>query len=263
MNNVSVLFPIHKESFQIVKDTIQSILSQDYQHIETLILFDGDYESQKPIKIYLNNIGICYYERIKSSGLASSLNLLIRKCNSDFIARIDADDIMTKDRIYKQVQYLNKNKNIDLIGTPAYIINNSGKIIGYKKVKCDLISLEDMLKNTEVIHPSVMVRRSFFNKYGYYDESLKYSQDLELWLRAISSGAQFRNLSRPLLLLRHDKNLVKKRKHEQKINIQLKRSYLKNKNKARYLYKNYFIHFLPEKIINILIKFKYAYQKNF
>lgn len=263
MSSVSVLLPIHRESFEIVKNTINSILSQDYQHIETLILFDGDFESQKPIKTYLNEIRISYYEREKSSGLASCLNFLISKCNSDFLARIDADDIMTKDRISKQVQYLEKHKNIDLIGSPAYIINNSGELLGYKKVKCDLISLEDMLKNTEIIHPSVMVRRSFFNKYGHYDESLKYSQDLELWLKAISSGAQFINLDRPLLLLRQDENLVKRRKHEQKINIQLKKRYIKNKNKFRYLYKNYLICFLPEIIIDILIKLKYTYQKNF
>ena len=259
MNSVSIILSIHKESFDIAKYTIDSILSQDYKNIKTLILFDGNYPSQEPIKQYLKDKGFRYFEKVKSEGLASGLNFLIRKCKSDFIARIDADDIMMQDRISKQVQYLIENKDVDLIGTPAYVINNSGKIIGFKNVKIGPISLYDMLKNTEVIHPSVMVRKSFFTEYGYYDESLRYSQDLELWLKAISSGAQFRNLNSPLLLLRHDHNLIKKRKKEQKINIKLKKNYLKGKAKTRYLYRNYLIYFLPE---FFLIKIKYANKKN-
>ena len=100
-------------------------------------------------------------------GLTKSLNKALRQINTPYIARMDADDIALPARFQKQLQFLDTHPQIMLLGTAAYLINESGKQIGLKRHPSDHNHLRSqVLKYCPFIHPTWMFRRSILQKSG-------------------------------------------------------------------------------------------------
>ena len=141
--------------------------------------------------------------------------------NGKYIARIDADDICYPDRILKQVNYLERNKNIAVLGTYADIINESGELIGEicRENEDNGDFLFSMLeRRTKILHPSVMMRKSVMDKINYYDEYVTidgkryhnidypYPQDYLLWMKIAEAGYSLSVLKEKLIKYRVHKN---------------------------------------------------------
>lgn len=177
---VSVIMSTCRTPEIFLQKSIDSILNQTYDNIEFVIVCDGDkeeYERMKKIadekiKVLFNNT---------NRGLPYSLNLAIKNSTGDYIARMDSDDIAIRDRIEKQVEFLEKNKNIGVCGTEAMLFDaKTGKKSVYLK-SIDEIKIQMLYKAT-LIHPTVMVRKEVYEKFQY-NEKFIYAQDFELWSR--------------------------------------------------------------------------------
>jgi glycosyltransferase involved in cell wall biosynthesis len=146
-------------------------------------------------------------------GFARALNIALEASNSRYIARMDTDDISTPDRFSKQIDFLNKNKNIDVVGSQIVEINENDKIIK------DIVSyplnhdqlLEFFSKRDPIAHPSAMFRNSFFKKAGVYSESHPLFEDTYLWYLGFKYGCKFSNLDSICLKYRRTKNFYKRR----------------------------------------------------
>lgn len=185
---VSVIMAIYKEKEEHLIAAIESILLQTYKNIELVIVNDNPLDSilEKYVKS-IEDKRVIYTRNDENSGLAASLNKAIHISSGVYIARMDADDISMPDRISKQISFLEKHKDIDILGTNAFIINDAGDEV--YEIKNDYTS--SYIKaatffGAPLIHPTVMFRRSVFSKHKlYYNESYKYAQDYELWSRAV------------------------------------------------------------------------------
>jgi len=177
--------------------SIKSILKQTYTNWEFIIIDDFSSDSSKEIiKNYANNdIRIKLIQNSNNIGLPASLNKGILLSKGDYIARMDADDICLPTRFERQISFMQKNMSIDVLGTGVEIIdykNDSfGKII-LNENHFDIIN--NISGKNLFFHPSVMLKRSFFDKVGLYEESLRKGQDLELWVRGIGLGLVYHNL---------------------------------------------------------------------
>jgi glycosyltransferase involved in cell wall biosynthesis len=187
---VSVVMSVYNSEKTLAR-AMDSMLSQTYQNIEIIIVDDASEDcSLEMLKEYAkNNNKIKLIHNNKNMGLAWSLNNAILNSKGLYIARMDSDDKSYKNRIEKQVIFLENNLKVDVLGTASKYVE-----LDYSLIK-DVIMpryheecVAILSKTTPFIHPTVMIRRTFFDKVGLYDKTLRKAQDYELWARGMRLG---------------------------------------------------------------------------
>jgi|APSaa5957512622_1039677.scaffolds.fasta_scaffold13584_3 glycosyltransferase involved in cell wall biosynthesis len=202
MNNpkISVVFPVFNAEAYL-EESITSILDQSFKDFELILIEDGSKDGSKKIlkEFKKRDKRVILLENSSNLGLQVSLNKGLDVAKGKYIARMDADDLSLEKRFEKQFNYLEKHKDIFLVGTSAEIIDNLGNKLGVlnkfdnsRKVKRKLL-----VSNT-MIHPSIMFRNTRDLKYR---EKFKCSEDYDFYLRIISSGRKITNL--PDILLKY------------------------------------------------------------
>lgn len=217
---VSIIMGVYN-SEKTVRDAIDSILNQTYTEWEFIICDDASSDNTY-------NILKEYYRRYprkftilknsKNSKLSFSLNRCLKKATGYYIARMDADDISKPDRLEKQVNYLQSNKYIDLVGTSMQRFNQKGlNDIIFAVRNPDRYTLK---KRTPFNHATIMAHRNVYKKLdGYTVSKLTVrSQDIDLWFRFYDNGFKGANLQEPLYLVREDIDAVKRRTANVRIN---------------------------------------------
>lgn len=216
-----VMSVFNQERF--LKKSIKSILNQSFKNFEFLILDDCSTDKSLRIIKSFKDRRIKVFQRQKRQRLAKGLNLLIKQAKGKYICRMDGDDISLVNRLKDQVEFLDKHPQVALVGAWVKIINDKGEIIGefkhpakYQKIR------EIILSRNCFIHPSVVFRKSVFEKIGGYDESLFYSQDYDLFLRLV---IKYRCVNLPQFLLKfrwHPDFKKQKEQHQIALKIRLK-----------------------------------------
>ncbi len=206
---VSVLLPAYNAEAYL-KEAIESILSQTFKDFELILLDDGSTDNTVKIAESFDD------ERIKivrnsHIGLSCALNEGIKLAAGKYIARMDADDIACPERFQTQVEFLEANTDISIVGSlvktfPVERVDYSYFAKGSENIKIMLL-LRCML-----VHPSVMFRKSdFVNNNLYYNPDLKQGgEDYDLWVRA-SKVLKIENIEKVLLNYRkHNAQVSKK-----------------------------------------------------
>lgn len=204
---VSIVMPVfNAESFLI--EAIESIIKQTYDNYEFIIVNDNSSDSswriiQEYQKIYPKKIKTINLKRTLNSGGDAPANLGIKLAKGKYIARMDADDISYPTRIEKQVNFLEKNKNIFIVGASANIINKSGSIIGTKNVP---LTNSDIFRQYALvhpmIHPTVMFRNRTIKTTFFYQNKYSANNDYYTFFKLINKGYQFANLPEKLIKYR-------------------------------------------------------------
>ncbi|QJW91172.1 glycosyltransferase [Spirosoma taeanense] len=179
-----------------ISSSIDSIIRQSWKHWELIIIDDKSTDgTQGILEIYANKdhrIKIFYNEI--NCGLAYCLNKAIKLSKGEFIARMDSDDISFSKRLEKQVDFLMRNPNVDVLGTGAQLVNSEGKLVSTLILPSSHAGIvSQRYLKPFFIHPSVMFRADFFERFGGYNEKLRKTEDLDLWLR-VRRNASFHNL---------------------------------------------------------------------
>ena len=214
---VSILMPVYNAK-NYLKESIESILNQTFSNFEFIIIDDAsndgslviiDFYKQRDsrIKVFSNPCNL---------GIIDNLNKGIQNISTDYIARMDADDIAFPDRIEQQIKFLEENPNISVLGTNMIQIDHNSKII-----KPIILSSESLLIKwnlffwNPIAHPTVMIRSSLIEDIGGYNKNFLHIEDYELWLRA-SEKYDFYNLNKVLLYYRvHSTNISVSFENEQ------------------------------------------------
>lgn len=182
---------VHNEKEEHLRLAVDSICKQTYHHIEFIIIDDASNEECKSV---LNSLvtkwsNIRLLQNTMNVGLTASLNRGLAEARGEYIARMDADDFSTPDRIAKQVDFLEKRTDVDICGTgvisfgetQAFMSPHSG--LDNKQAQCMLFF------SSTLCHPSVMMRKSFLDKHNLvYDESVRKGQDYDMWERCSVHG---------------------------------------------------------------------------
>lgn len=182
-------------------DAICSVLNQTYKEWKLMLLNDGSTDKSLEIAVkYQNDPRIEVISDGENKGLICRLNQLILLCDSKYFVRMDADDIMHPLRLERQVNFMEDNPHIDVLGTWAYSIDVDNHVCGLLKVSEHPDSLLDVFSHSCFIHPSIMGKKSWFKKHLYASSFVR-MEDMELWARTISNSS-FHNLQEPLLFYR-------------------------------------------------------------
>lgn len=189
-NLISIVLPVYNAE-HYVKDTIESIINQSYLNWELIVIDDGsidrsadiisNYSSfDKRIKLY----------RQKNMGLAKTLNKGISLAKSNYIARIDADDICKENRLTLQIRELVDNEDVVLVCSNVEYIDSGNNTLGFSFSSTSTRKLKKKLEFGNVFfHPTVMFKKDIALKVGGYDERLgKYFEDYMLWVKMLEFG---------------------------------------------------------------------------
>ena len=145
-------------------------------------------------------------------GIVAALNLGIESGMSEYIARLDSDDLMEPNRLEMQRQYLDSERSVGVVGSQMTLINEKNEILGNTKYPCDHSRIMKLLKFQNCMgHPSVMFRRRVFEKVGGYRTQFTGAEDYDLWLR-MADLTQLHNLPESLTRYRISNFQFTKRK---------------------------------------------------
>lgn len=204
---VTVVVPCFNELPEHIRESLGSLRSQSFTDFECLVIDDSTCKDRAEVcrAECALDARFSYLQPDTRLGLAGSLNLGIEYARGEFIARFDSDDVCLQDRLMEQVRYLESHPEIGVLGGGMEIINEAGLTTAIRSYPTKHNLIERRMQVTNAIaHPTVMVRRSVFDRYGSYDSTFRFSEDLELWLRLINAGVKFANLSSVLVRYRQD-----------------------------------------------------------
>ncbi len=217
---VSVIMSV-RDGEEYLSEAIESILSQTFKAFEFIIVNDASTDRTEGIVLSFNDPRVKY---IKSQpvGLPAALNKGLAIARGKYIARMDADDIALPERFEKQIAFLRKNQDIDIICSNAIAIDSQGNKTGElieesfsNERLSDALFFRKEMK--PVIHPSVMFRKSVYEDVGGYREYLC-SQDSDYWRRCLFAGKRFARKDILLKYRIHDDSVSSSKANIQKSN---------------------------------------------
>jgi glycosyltransferase involved in cell wall biosynthesis len=200
---VTVLMPVFNGARHLA-ETLESLQRQTFSDFEILVVDDGSTDDSMQIVRNVGDPRIRVISNDRNLGLVASLNRGSAEARGVFVARQDADDPARHDRIARQVQFMQGNPSIPLLGSDALLIDDSGRWVGRWRSggSADLVRWDCGFR-TPFSHSSAMFRRDIIvNRFGGYRDC-RACEDLELWGRVASEL--------PVVTLRQ--NLISYRQH--------------------------------------------------
>ena len=213
---ISVLMAVYNGE-KFIEQALKSIYNQRYQDFEVIIVDDASTDKTSDILINMKDSRTSIYRNSQNNGLTKSLNIGLKLCRGEYIARMDADDISHPQRFEKQVRYLDENPECIVLGSWYGRIDSTGQIWGTKQTPTAHEDIKiNLLIGNCVGHGSAMLRRSSLVENGGYNEKYIHAQDYDLWLR-LSEVGEIRNLGEYLYYLRSWSGTISAAKGKQQI----------------------------------------------
>jgi glycosyltransferase involved in cell wall biosynthesis len=185
---VSVLLPCRNGS-RTLELALRSMLAQTFTDFELLLLDDGSTDNSMAVAAAFNDLRIRVFSDSMYRGLPWRLNQGVSCARGQYIARMDADDVSFPRRLDRQVAYLDRNPQIDLVGCRAVVFRDSGHVVGLLPFARDHATLcARPWRNIPLPHPTWMGRRGWFRTHAYRLPEVRFAEDQELLLRASPSS---------------------------------------------------------------------------
>ena len=200
---VSVIIPTYNRGW-IIKEAIDSVLAQDFKDFELIVVDDGSTDNTPEI---LNSYrGDILVFRQDNQGVSAARNRGIAEASGRFIAFLDSDDLWLPQKLFRQVEFFNKNPDAQICQTEETWIRKGVRVNPKKRHKKPWgMIFEPSLALCLVSPSAVMIRRSLFKKVGGFDETLPACEDYDLWLR-ISCRYPVCLIDTPLIIKRGGHN---------------------------------------------------------
>lgn len=210
---VSVIIPAFNENPEMIANAINSILMQNYDNIELHIFDDSTKdETRSTIDSFQSDSRVNIHRSHERLGFIKSLNRGLEAATGEYIARMDGDDFSLPDRFKKEVSFLESHPEVMVVGGQMNIMDQNGQITSSRKYPAKgLYFFFFSCMRNPMAHPTIMMRRAIVDKGYRYDESLKMSEDLDLWLRLMNDGYVLANISDTVLNYRVTENFLEKR----------------------------------------------------
>lgn len=220
---VSVIIPVYNGE-QFLTQAIESVLSQTYKKIEIIVVDDGSSDNTAQIaKSFQENIRYTYQS---NRGPAAARNHGIKIAKGEAISFLDIDDMWQEDKLEIHASYLAANPSVDIVQGLIQQIT-----VPEEKSK-NQASFEIASQPYQFINlGSAMYRNLVFDKIGLLDETLKYAEDFDWFLRAWENNISKVVLDRVMLFYRkHDNNMTK---GKQLVDLGFVRIYKKHLDRCR------------------------------
>lgn len=197
---ISVLVPV-RNGGTFLEGALRSILSQSYEDFELVVVDDHSTDDTQRRVRSLDDPRIRLIENPGEAGFSPALNTGLEHVRGNYVARMDADDISLPYRLACQLEYMERNTDVSLLGTEIAYIDSD------ERVRPD-VTIRPILPGHVrwalrfyccLAHPTVMARRGVLQDLGGFDRRTFPAEDHDLWLRALEAGHRLANLPKVLL----------------------------------------------------------------
>lgn len=217
---VSVIMGIYNCS-KYLPFAIESIINQTFTDWELIMCDDASTDDTYQIAKYYEQL---YPEKItiikndKNCKLSYTLNRCLNQARGIYIARMDADDLCDKKRFELQVNFLDSNPDISVVGTYMQRFNDNGL--------ADIVEIKErpnyytLRYSLPFHHATIMMRKEAYDLLNGYTVSNRTvrGQDYDLWFRFFSLGLEGANIPIPLYYVREDMDAIKRRTFKVRFN---------------------------------------------
>lgn len=197
MPKVSVILPVYNCK-DTLNDAINCIVNQTYKDWELVICDDcskdGSYEIEMMYaREYPTKIKVLRNE--ENLMIAKTLNRCLEVAQGEYIARMDADDLCDPTRLEKQVDFLNSNPGLMVVGTAMRIFDQQGE----KEIR-EATDKRNQFLSYSFSHPTILARKEMYDLLGGYstDKSITRCEDVDLWFRFTAFGMKGGIINEPL-----------------------------------------------------------------
>ena len=166
----------------MLEHAVRSILNQTLLDLELIIIDDDSTDNSLETIRHIRDKRIILVRNLDNKGVSASRNIGARLANAPLIACMDADDISLPFRLEYQSQIFGQLPDLALLGSCAYLIDADGRRFDTMDVETSETAIRrNVLRKNPMIHSSVMIRASIFNKAGGYPEDTNLGEDYALW----------------------------------------------------------------------------------
>ncbi len=191
MPKISVVMASYNHE-KFVAETIQSVLDQTFDDFEFIITDDGSSDGTADIIKSFSDQRIKFFEFPENRGACIAMNNCIEHSNCEYIAVINSDDVWMLDKLEKQYKFLEENPKYGAVFSYAETIDEKGNYVTSnsrifkRKQNLNRYQFLNIFFTTgfnQLIHPTLMIRKSCYQNIGLYKPSLIQTPDFDLWIR--------------------------------------------------------------------------------
>jgi len=171
---------------RLLREAVESVLGQSFPDFEFVIVDDGSTDSAPSLLDYYAAIDprvrVWHQE---NKGLVKSLSRGCALAEGKYIARMDADDLTVKDRLMWQVEYMEANPEVGVLGGAMQVMDDAGKPLAIWQYPSQSGQIKDALlrHRRSIAHATVVMRKEVFVSVGGYRSIFTGAEDYDLWLR--------------------------------------------------------------------------------
>lgn len=187
---VSIVLPVWNGA-RFLEDTLSSLRIQSSGDYELIIIDDGSDDATPQIlrRAAQADRRVNLITNSRRSGMGYVFNQGIGAATGEYIARMDADDIAHPERLARQVDFLDTNRDVVVVGSQVQLIDVRGEPLGIRRYPLGNDALRRaMARYSPFAHPATMYRRRIVADLGGYEPRWAPAEDLDLWIRLARRG---------------------------------------------------------------------------
>jgi len=173
---ISVVIPTLKGRENLLKNAIDSVLSQTIRDTEIIVVsndkIDIGYEDRN-IKVLVE----------RNANVSEARNIGIKNSRGNYIAFLDDDDEWHSIKLEKQIKRLENNKDIGLVYTLYSLRYPDGRIVHEKQICCSGYIYPSIVRQNCIGTSTVLLRREVIKRVGLFDPRLSFAEDWDYWIR--------------------------------------------------------------------------------
>ncbi len=196
-------------------ECFDSLIAQTRKATEVVLVKDGQLpvELEALIEKYSDKLPLNVVSIKENKGLGYALNIGVKTCKYDIIARFDTDDICAPNRFMQQISCFERDSSLDVIGTwISEFEDNPKEIYAYRELPVDHDGIFQYAKRRNPInHMTVAFKKKSVLEAGNYDPDFKFAQDYLLWAKMLMRGCKFKNIPQYLVNARAGIKMLERR----------------------------------------------------
>lgn len=185
-----------------VERAARSLLDGDHSDIEVIVVNDGSTDGTADIlaRLAAEDARVNVITCPQNKGLAHALNLALKKARGAYIARQDADDISYRNRLTRQLEYLERHPELSFAGAYVNLVDGAGEVWGERKFP-EAPDARTVMRYNPFVHPTMLFKRAALEALGGYRD-LPYTyrcEDYDLVFRLFGAGHRGGNVPEVLM----------------------------------------------------------------
>lgn len=197
---VSVIIPAYNQG-HFLAEAVDSVLAQTYTEVEVIVVDDGSTDNTVDVAQAYTDPRVRYVYK-ENGGLSSARNEGLRHAQGAYIAYLDSDDCFLPDKLTILLGAIAREPELGFVAGQTIPVDEHGNHVG-KLFDTPLPSnLKELLLGNPLHVGSVLVRRSWQDQVGFFDETLRSYEDWDMWLRLAQAGCRMLYVPLPVSLYR-------------------------------------------------------------